>query len=393
MKVTQLTHHDLDGYGASTVVGAYADVSRVVHVSRYADVGPVVEAELGRLRLAQHPEMLIMTQLLLQGGVRKISEKAVGEYRMPVEGDDKAKNAKNGGEIMEPKFPWDPSKKAVGSGSRRVALAEYVTSNRRFAAVQVNRIWAHMFGHGIVDPVDDFREKNPPSNPELLDFLTDEFITSKYDNKHMIELIAMSATYQRSSMPNISNRSDTSLFSHAYIRRMTAEQTFDSLLVATGKVNGMSEGAATGMGKEAMANKIMDAMYGQGATKSVQWAADLPTPARPATFMAAFNQPDRTQTVCKRDESGSVTQALEMMNGDRVDGAIKGAPIVKQILDSKLNAVQAAQELFLAVLTRNPTSLEVGNIANQLHGAAPTKEWLEDIYWALLNTREFTYVK
>ena len=340
-------------------------------------------------------EMVIMNQLLLQGGVRSVSEKAVGEYRMPVEGDDKVKNGKNAGEIMEPKFPWDPTKVATGAGSRRIALAEYVTSSRRFAAVQVNRIWAHMFGHGIVDPIDDFRDKNPASNQELLDFLTDEFITSKYDNKHMIELIAMSSTYQRSSMPNASNRSDTTLFSHAYIRRLTAEQTFDSLLVSTGKVNGMSEGTAIGMGmgKEAMANKFMDAMYGQKNSKGVQWAQDLPTPAQPASFMAAFNQPDRNSTVCKRDDSGSVTQALEMMNGDRVDGAIKGAPNVKQILDSKLNPQQAAQELFLAVLTRNPTSTEMYTVCGQLRGGIPTKEWLEDMYWALLNTREFTYVK
>ncbi|MEI6231757.1 MAG: DUF1549 and DUF1553 domain-containing protein [Planctomycetota bacterium] len=339
-------------------------------------------------------EMLVMTQLLLQGGVRRVSENGFGEYRMPVEGDDKVKNGKGAGEIMEAKFPWDPTKVAVGKGSRRVALAEYVTSNRQFAKVQVNRIWAHMMGHGIVDPIDDFRDKNKPSNPELLEFLTDEFITSKYDNKHMIELIAMSSTYQRSSMPNASNRSDTALFSHATIRRLTAEQTFDSLLVSTGKVNGMTEASAygMGMGKEAIGNRVMEALSGQ-KNKTIQWAEDLPTPAQPASFMAAFNQPDRNSTVSKRDESGSITQALEMMNGERVDGAIKGSPLIKQILDSKLNGPQAAQELFLAVLTRNPTSREMSVVGSQLRSASPTKEWLEDMYWALLNTREFTYVK
>ncbi len=340
-------------------------------------------------------EMLVMTQLLLQGGVRKVGETANGEYRMPVEGDDKVKNGKGAGEIMEAKFPWNPTQASKGSGSRRVALAEYVVSNRRFAAVQVNRIWAHMFGRGIVDPVDDFRDKNPASNPELLEFLTDEFIASKYDNKHMIELIAMSSTYQRSSIPNSSNRSDASLFSHFRLRRMTAEQTFDSLLVATGKVNGLTEAAVygMGMGKEVIQNKIMDAMAGNKASKGIQWAADLPTPAQSSSFMAAFNQPDRSGTVCKRDEAGSITQALEMMNGDRVDGMVKSSSVVKQILDAKLNPMAATQELFLAVLTRNPSSYEASSVVSHLRANAPTKEWLEDMYWALLNSREFTYVR
>ena len=340
-------------------------------------------------------DMLVMTQLLLQGGVRKISEVGFDEYRMPVEGDDKIKNGKGAGEIMEAKFPWDPTKVAKGAGSRRVALAEYVSGSRRFAAVQVNRLWARMFGRGIVDPIDDFRDKNPASNQELLDFLTDEFITSKFDNKHMIELIAMSSTYQRTPMPTASNRSDTTLYSHARVRRMSAEQTFDSLLVATGKVNGLTESAAygLGMGKEAITNKIMDAMAGNKASKGIQWAADLPTPATSSSFMAAFNQPDRSSTVCKRDEAGSITQALEMMNGDRVDGMVKTSPVVKQVLDSKLNPTQATQELFLAVLTRNPSSYEAASVCSHLRANAPTKEWLEDMYWALLNSREFTYVK
>jgi len=102
--------------------------------------------------------------------------------------------------------------------------------------------------------------------------------------------------------------------------------------------------------------------------------------------MAAFNQPDRTSTVCKRDDSGSITQALEMMNGDRINGAVKGASMITQILNSKLNAQQAAQELFLSVLTRNPSPTEAAAVINQLHATMPTREWIEDVYWALLNT-------
>src|SRR5436853_4683230 len=109
------------------------------------------------------------------------------------------RNNKN--EIVKAVFPWDPAKKAEGPGSRRTKLAEYVVENRQFAAVQANRIWANLMGRGIVEPIDDFRPKNPPSNPELLDFLTDQFIKLKYDNKALITMICNSSTYQRSSVP------------------------------------------------------------------------------------------------------------------------------------------------------------------------------------------------
>jgi hypothetical protein len=338
-------------------------------------------------------EALRVKQMLLNNGVRKVVERPNGEYRMPNEGDGQNKNGKGGGEIVAPAFPWDKSLKAEGRGSRRTRLAEFVVGSRQFAAVHVNRLWANLFGRGIVDPVDDFRAKNPPSNPELLDWLTEEFIKSKFDTKHMVQLIVNSSAYQRSSMPNASNRSDLALFSHARVRRLTAEQIFDSVLICTGKTNGLTEGAAygMGMGQQMIGNKIMDAMYGQ-KSQPVQWAVDLPTPARTGTFMNAFNQPDREQTVCKRDESGSIPQALEMLNGNTVNGAIKGSPLIGQILTAKLAPAQASQEIYMAVLTRLPSSSEVYLVTNRAP-TSPTREWLEDVYWALLNAREFTFVK
>ena len=339
------------------------------------------------------PEMLIMTQLLINNGVRKVSERPNGEYRMPAEGDGQNKNAKSG-EVVMPMFPWDPSKKASGKGSRRTVLANYVAENRQFAAVQANRIWANLFGKGIVDPIDDFRAKNPASNPELLDYLTDEFIKSKFDNKHLIALIIDSSTYQRSSLPNTNNRSDTALFSHARVRRMSAEQMFDSILVATGKTGGLTEGAgySLGMGKDMMEDKFKNMYLGQKSTP-VQWAVDLPTPAKSGTFMNAFNQPTREETVCKRDESGSIPQALEMLNGATLNGAIKSSSLLKQIVDAKLAPQQAAQELFLATLSRRPSSSELNSVLARVAAVKDYKDWVEDVYWALFNTREFTFVK
>lgn len=339
-------------------------------------------------------EMQTMRQLLINGGVRKVSERTTGEYRMQAEGTDPKKKTN---EIVMPVFPWDPTKKVDGKGWRRTKLAEFVVGDRQFAKVQANRLWASLFGRGIVDPVDDFRPKNPPSNPELLEYLTDEFIKSKFDNKALLALIASSSTYQRSSMPNASNRSDTALFSHMRLRHLTAEQVFDSILVATGKTGGLTGGAgySMGMGREMIETKFRDMVQG-GKGAPIQWAVDLPTPARAGSFMNLFNQPQRDETICKRDESGSIPQALEMFNGQTLNGAIRGSNTITQLISAKLPPQQAATEIFMSVLSRRPSSGEL----NALLRGAPTepksdkyREWLEDSYWALLNTREFAFVK
>ncbi len=345
-------------------------------------------------------EMQTMRQILINNGVRKVFERGLGEYRMPPDGGNQNPKDRrtNKNEIVKAVFPWDQTKKAEGPGSRRTKLAEFVVENRQFAAVQANRIWANLMGRGIVDPIDDFRPKNPPSNPELLDFLTDQFIKLKYDNKALITLICNSSTYQRSSVPNASNRSDTTLFSHARLRHMTAEQLFDSILVATGRTGGLGEsgGYQLGMGREMMEGRFRDMYNGNGKSNSIQWAADLPTPARTGSFMNVFNQPTRDATVCKRDETGSIPQALEMFNGGTLNGAIASSNMIKQIISAKLTPAQAATELFQAVLTRNPSLGEL----NTLIARAPQdgkeqayRVWLEDAYWALLNTREFAFVK
>jgi hypothetical protein len=319
--------------------------------------------------------------------VRDVIEVPNGEYNMPTEGDSAKKNAKNSGDRVEPIFPWDNTKKFDGAGSRRKALAEFITGSKQFAQVQVNRLWAQFFGHGIVDPTDDFREKNPPSHPELLEWLADDFIKSGFDNKHAIKTIMMSSTYQRSTVPNATNKADTTLFSHQHLRRMTAEQTFDSILVAAGYENGL-EGHTIDVKDYA----AKGAKYG-GKKESVTWAEDLPTPARTGTFMNLFNQPNRDQTAVKRDDSGSISQALELMNGTALNNAISKSPLAQSLADSKnMSGQQIANELYMAVLSRQPSADEMHFVASTCKGPV-SREWVEDMYWALLNSREFTFIK
>ncbi len=317
-----------------------------------------------------------------------LTDKPKGDYHMPKEGDE-AKKGSNGGEIVQPRFAWDPSASTSGS-TRREALTNAVIGSPRFAAVQVNRIWSQLMGRGIVEATDDFREKNPPSHPELLDFLADQMVKNKYDNKHVIRLILNSAVYQRSSVPTDGNRSDKTLFSHQRIRRMTAEELFDSILVSAGHDKGLADmPAALADNNKSAAKK--GATPGMARKKGqVEWATDLPTPAKTGTFMNVFNQPPRSIIITKREEEGAVTQALEMINGQAVNNALETSPFLTHLAAVKTDPRHAVTELYLATLTRQPTPQELESSARRADGS---RDWLMDLQWALMNSREFTFIK
>ncbi len=332
-----------------------------------------------------------MKQVLQQNNVRQVREGGNNEYRMPGENDAGGKKGKNGGDVVKPEFPWDPSKKIEAGNARRKALADAVTGSHQFAAVQANRLWSRVMGRGIVDPIDDFREKNPPTHPELLDYLADEFIKAKFDNKAILRLILNSSTYQRSSKPTASNKADTTLYSHARLRRLTSEQLFDSILVATGRENGL-EGLA--LDKESIAGKKGGGKPGLAKkTEPIEWACDLPTPARQGTFMNTFNQPTREQIVMVRDESGSIPQALELLNGSTLNNAVRSSPTIAEMLQAKTSAAEIVAEVYLSTLSRYPTPAEVHYTTSVLKSGGPTKEWIEDVFWAALNAREFAFNK
>jgi hypothetical protein len=313
-----------------------------------------------------------LRKILQTHNQRMVFERSGGEYRMPTEGDGIKKQG--GGEIVPAVFPWDPAKKTAAPGSRRKPLADFVAGSRRFAEVQVNRLWAQVMGRGLIEPRDDFREKNPASHPELLEYLTDQFILSKYDNKHALRLILNSDTYQRSSAPK-GNERDTTLFSHARARRMSAEQFYDSIIVATGHENGVE----------------YDASESANAKGRIRWAADIPVPAQNGSLLNLLNQPNREQTTPQREEAASIPQALELMNGHTLNDAVRNGPLAEVLLRSKLTPAQSIEQIYLATLARKPTPREVERLTKG--SAALTREWLEDISWALLNTSEFSYIR
>ncbi|GMV81036.1 MAG: hypothetical protein AMXMBFR7_22200 [Planctomycetota bacterium] len=304
-----------------------------------------------------------------------VYEKDGGEYHMPQD---------IGGGRSGAVFPWDKSKKYEGSGSQREALARFLIADRQFAVVQANRLWSHLFGRGVVHPVDDFRRKNPPAVDGVLDFLADEFVKAKFDNKAVLRIILNSNTYQRSSLPNKANKKDETFFSHRVLRRMTAEQIYDSVLVASGQ-----KGAPRVLQAPAGMKVAEIPPRGQGG-----WAYEQRTPAYAGSFMQTFNQPDREQMTVERDNEVSISQALELFNGGSINEAAradKGGAVLEHLSSGKFNGNDIVNLLYLRTLSRFPTPQELGVARGYVGGGA--KPQVEDLLWSLMNTREFMFVK
>jgi Protein of unknown function (DUF1549)/Protein of unknown function (DUF1553) len=254
---------------------------------------------------------------------------------------------------------------------RREALARWLTApeNPWFARAMVNRLWGHLMGRGLIEPVDDLRATNPASNEAALQALTADFIANDYDLKHTLRVIANSATYQLSSEPNASNGSDETQFSRHVVRRLGAEQILDAVVQATGvpeKFPGMPLGVR---------------------------AAQLPDTAVPSYFLDLFGRPAR-QVVCEceRDMAPNLAQTLHIMNGDSVNAKIRSPEgHLAQLLATDERDATVLQELFLTTLTRLPTAHERDGALATIHQAPSRAEGFGDLLWALLNSREFLF--
>jgi hypothetical protein len=250
---------------------------------------------------------------------------------------------------------------------RRVELAKMIADpkNTDLARAFVNRMWGHFMGRGIVHPVDDFGPHNPPSHPELLDELAREFMNTGYDVKSLIRWITASQAYNVTSMMSKQNEKDETLFSHMALKPMTPEQLFDSLLTATA-----AHKAASG---EADDNK-RDAWLKQ--------------------FIFAFaNDEDEEGTTF----SGTIPQALMMMNGDLMEQAVgaKGGSFLADLLRDAHSqshtppALYMVNNIYLAALSRMPSTRERAAVQKFIDSYPDTLSVLEDVFWALLNSNEF----
>jgi Protein of unknown function (DUF1549)/Protein of unknown function (DUF1553) len=289
------------------------------------------------------------------------------------------------GDVDDPRTnqPRPPIFLGAGTGpaagaDRLEALADWVASadNPFFARTQVNRIWQHLLGRGLVDPVDDMRLTNPASHPELLDWLTDDFVAHHFDLRHSIRTIASSAVYQLASAPSEANM-ELINSAHVQPRRLTAEQLLDAMSQVTGapiRFSGYPRGIRAGELPGVRAVRLRD---------------DPPTMAD--QFLVEFGKPPRLQSCdCERSDEPTLSQTFTMVSGpptmelltqpdNRIDRMLGAGRDEEQIVDT----------LFWAALSRPPTQDELAGTVRYIGSADNRRSAVEDVCWALMNSREF----
>jgi hypothetical protein len=250
--------------------------------------------------------------------------------------------------------------------------------NPFFARAVANRYWAHFFSRGIVDPLDDMRVTNPPSNPELLDALAKELIDNKFSLKHLIRVIVKSRTYQLSSEPNEFNKHDKQNYARYYPRRMSAEVLFDAV------------------------NQVAGAPAGFGGLPADRYAPNraimLPDESFPSYFLDVFGRPQRISACeCERVSEANLAQALHLLNSDEVQQKLSRpggrADQLTSAADKRPDA-EKVDELFLWAFGRKPTDEQRKVALEHISKHATAKKIAyENILWALLNTKEFIFNK
>jgi hypothetical protein len=253
------------------------------------------------------------------------------------------------GVVTPPKFPYQ-SELAPESGTRREQLARWLTSkdNQYFAKSYVNRIWSYLLGPGIIDPIDDIRAGNPPTNPELLDRLTSEFIGGGFNVQELFRTICKSRVYQHSIVTNEWNEDDQINYSHALARRLPAETLYDAVHVATGSTPDLPGVPA-----------------GFRATQLPDSASKLPD-----DFLGLFGKPPR-ESACECERTGGVIlgQALNLVNGPTLAGAIADPNNrIAKLVASEKDDRKVVEGLFLAILCRRPTEEEIATGIEALRG-------------------------
>jgi hypothetical protein len=271
----------------------------------------------------------------------------------------------------QPRFLDGHEVRVPPGGDRREALAAWITDpeNPFFARAAVNRIWYHLFGRGIVEPVDDFRSSNPPANDALLDALAADFVRSGFDRKHLIKTILGSSTYQLSSEPNPWNAEDEQYFSHARVRLLGAEQLLDAVCAASG-----ASESFRGLPPGFRAAQVPDGEYQND-------------------FLNAFGRPARAMACeCERDMETNFTQALHLTGGEVVESKIRSeSGSVAKLVSANATPEEMVEELFLASLSRYPSLEERKTLLAKLSGSADRRKAAEDILWALVNHPEFSF--
>ncbi len=248
--------------------------------------------------------------------------------------------------------------------------------NPFFAKAVVNRYWAHFFSRGIVDPLDDMRVTNPPSNPDLLDALAEDLIKNKFSLKQLIKTICKSRTYQLSSTPNKYNKQDKQAFARYYPRRMPAEVLYDA-------VNQVTNSPANfgGLPRDKF---------------SPNRAVMLPDESYRSYFLDVFGRPQRISACeCERVNEANLAQALHLLNSQDVQSKLsRGGGRADLLARDKRPDAEKIEELFLWAFARKPSSEHLQLALEHIKKHEKDKKVAyENLIWALLNTKEFIFIQ
>ena len=274
--------------------------------------------------------------------------------------------------VMTPKPPDAAEMPYISGQDPRRGLVDWMagSENPFFAKAIANRIWGEFFGRGIVEPVDDFRASNPPSNEELINWLARDFVSHGFDLKHLMRTIMRSHVYQLSSMAHEHNLTDNKNFSRSLRRRLTAEVLLDALCDLTGvqeDFGGLPKGA-----------------------RAVQtWNHKIDS-----DFLDAFGRPNASQECpCERDRKPSVVQALHLMNSNGLQSKLeKEDGWAIKLAKSTDSDPQIVRNVYLATYSRLPSAEEMGMALRFFNSAGSTRSTaIQDLVWALVNSAEFVF--
>lgn len=294
-----------------------------------------------------------------------------GMESLAAEGLAHTRNPRTGVDILAHPL-GEPMQGKIEPGDRRTQLAEWLTGPRNpwFARNLANRVWAHFLGRGLIEPVDDVRATNPPSNSELLDALADYVVQNKYDLHALIRLITASRVYQLSSQPNATNERDEQNYSRARFKRLVAEVLLDMVSQTTG-----------------IAERFSAAPPGMRAIQL--WDNKVPH-----YFLKVFGRPERLSACeCERNHEPSVAQVLHLLNALEIHAKLShdGGYVAKLV--KRLSADESlVEELYLTFFSRLPMEKERQAALAYLREHGPKRrEAAEDLAWSMMNSLEFLF--
>jgi hypothetical protein len=278
------------------------------------------------------------------------------------------------GQSPEPKYLDGPVAELSPDQDPRHALVDWMSrdENPFFARTLVNRMWGHFFGRGIVEPVDDMRETNPPSNPELLEALAKDFRAHHFDVRHIIRTLVTSNAYALDSVPMSENENDSQNFARFYGRRLIAEVLLDAVDQACGTRSRFER------------------------SSSEARAVDLPHEGFGSYFLDTFDRPKRVSGCeCERSSGATLGQVLLLSNSNEIENKLSaGEGLVDRSVKGNRPAADVIEDMYLGALGRLPISSEKDRMVafvEQSKDAQERRAAFEDVLWTLLNSKEFLY--